>query len=384
MTVTQPQGFLASGVASGLKSTGATDLALLVNQGPSQVAAARFTKNRIQAAPVQWTRQVMTTGSLHAVVLNSGGANACTGPDGFADTHKTAEKVADKLHCGAIDVAVCSTGLIGERLNMDQLLPGVDQAAKELTAEGGSAAANAILTTDTSAKEAVYRSSEDWTMGAMAKGAGMLAPSLATMLAVITTDAKIDALAADSALATACEYSFDRLDSDGSTSTNDTVLLLSSGAVDVTPDVDEFNTALQQVCHTLAQSMLTDAEGATKDIAITVTGADSEADAVETARAIARDNLVKCAFFGQDPNWGRILAAVGCTDAIFEPDQVDVAINDVWICRNGYAAADRNLVDLSSRDVAVTVNLNAGEATATVWTNDLSHDYVHENSAYSS
>ncbi|MFC4337931.1 bifunctional glutamate N-acetyltransferase/amino-acid acetyltransferase ArgJ [Salininema proteolyticum] len=383
MSVTAPQGFTASGVTAGLKPSGKPDLALVVNTGPSQVAAARFTKNRVQAAPVLWTKQVMTTGSLRAVVLNSGGANACTGPDGFADTHKTAEKTADALDCGAVEVAVCSTGLIGERLDMDKLLPAVEDAAKNLAADGGRAAAEAIMTTDTTAKTAAYVSDEGWTIGAMAKGAGMLAPSLATMLVTVTTDAKVDALAADSALAAACDRTFDRLDSDGSTSTNDTVLLMSSGAVDVTPDPVEFTEALASVCHSLAQSMLGDAEGATKEIAITVQNAATEEEAVQVGRAVARDNLVKCAFFGEDPNWGRILAAVGCTDAAFDPDRLAVAINGVRICENGCAAADRSLVDLSARAVDVTVDLDAGGHSATVWTTDLTHDYVHENSAYS-
>ncbi|GAB3236252.1 bifunctional glutamate N-acetyltransferase/amino-acid acetyltransferase ArgJ [Glycomyces halotolerans] len=383
MTVTSPKGFRASGVTAGLKESGKSDLALVVNDGPSQVAAGRFTGNRVQAAPIKWSRQVLTYGALKAVVLNSGGANACTGPEGFQDTHATAEKVADALGCGAIEVAVCSTGLIGERLPMDKLLPGVDQAASALSETGGEAAAEAIMTTDTVAKNASRTAEAGWTIGGIAKGAGMLAPGLATMLVVLTTDALIDADTADAALGTACRYSFDRLDSDGSMSTNDTVLLLASGASAVEADPDEFTAALTSLCTELAHQLLSDAEGSTKDIAITVTGAHTEDDAVEVARCVARDNLVKTAMFGCDPNWGRILAAVGCAKAPFDADAVDVAIGGVWICRSGAAGEPRDKVDLSGRAVDITVDLHNGDAQATVWTNDLSHDYVHENSAYS-
>ena len=383
MTVTTPKGFRASGVTAGLKESGKPDLALVVNDGPSQVAAGRFTGNRVKAAPVKWSQQVLTHGRLKAVVLNSGGANACTGPEGFQDTHATAERVAAALGCGAAEVAVCSTGLIGERLPMDKLLPGVDEAAAALTATGGEDAATAIMTTDTVAKNAAHTGEAGWAIGGVAKGAGMLAPGLATMLVVLTTDAVVDAELADAALGTACRYSFDRLDSDGSMSTNDTVLLLASGASGATAEPDEFITALTAVCKDLAGRLLSDAEGATKDIAITVSGAATEDDAVEVARGVARDNLVGAAMFGCDPNWGRILAAVGCAKAPFDADQVDVAVNGVWICKAGAAGESRDEVDLQGREVAIDIELHNGPASATIWTNDLSHGYIHENSAYS-
>ncbi|MCH7230232.1 bifunctional glutamate N-acetyltransferase/amino-acid acetyltransferase ArgJ [Glycomyces sp. L485] len=383
MTVTAPKGFRASGVIAGLKPSGKPDVALVVNDGPSQVSAGRFTGNRVKAAPVKWTQQVITYGRLKSVILNSGGANACTGPEGFQDTHATAEKVAAVLGCGAAEVAVCSTGLIGERLPMGKLLPAVDEAAAALTETGGEAAATAIMTTDSVAKNAVVTSPAGWTVGGIAKGAGMLAPGLATMLVVLTTDAVIDAAQADAALGTACRYSFDRLDSDGSMSTNDTVLLLASGASGAEADADEFTAALTDLCKDLARQLLTDAEGSTKDIAITVSGAQTEDDAVEVARGVARDSLVKTAMFGCDPNWGRILAAVGCAKAPFDADEVDVAVNGVWICKAGAAGVSRDEVDLKGRDVAIDIELHNGPASATIWTNDLSHDYVHENSAYS-
>ncbi|WP_199040791.1 bifunctional glutamate N-acetyltransferase/amino-acid acetyltransferase ArgJ [Glycomyces salinus] len=383
MTITTPKGFRASGVTAGLKESGKPDLALVVNDGPEQVAAGRFTGNRVKAAPVKWTEQVITYGRLKAVILNSGGANACTGPEGFQDTHATAEKTAAVLGCGAAEIAVCSTGLIGERLPMGKLLPGVDAAAKALSEAGGEAAAGAIMTTDSVAKNAARTSPAGWTVGGIAKGAGMLAPGLATMLVVLTTDAVVDREPADTALGTACRYSFDRLDSDGSMSTNDTVLLLSSGASGVRADADEFTTALTELCTDLAKQLLGDAEGSTKDIAITVSGAQTEDDAVEVARCVARDNLVKTAMFGSDPNWGRILAAVGVSKAPFDADQVDVAVNGVRICESGAAGEPRDLVDLKGRAVQIDIDLHNGAASATVWTNDLSHDYVHENSAYS-
>ncbi|THV41748.1 bifunctional glutamate N-acetyltransferase/amino-acid acetyltransferase ArgJ [Glycomyces buryatensis] len=383
MTITTPKGFKASGVTAGLKPSGKSDLALVVNEGPSQVAAGRFTGNRVKAAPIKWTQQVMTYGKLKAVVLNSGGANACTGAEGFQDTHATAEKVAAVLGCGAVEVAVCSTGLIGERLPMGKLLPGIDAAAAALTEDGGEAAATAIMTTDTVAKNAVVTGPGGWKIGGIAKGAGMLAPGLATMLVVLTTDAVIDAELADAALGTACRYSFDRLDSDGSMSTNDTVLLLASGASGVTAAPDEFISALSELCQDLAGQLLADAEGSTKDITITVSGAETEDDAVEVARCVARDNLVKTAMFGCDPNWGRILAAVGTSKAPFDADEVDVAVNGVWICKAGAAGESRDNVDLKGRAVAIDIELHNGAAQATIWTNDLSHDYVHENSAYS-
>ncbi|WP_112140309.1 bifunctional glutamate N-acetyltransferase/amino-acid acetyltransferase ArgJ [Glycomyces dulcitolivorans] len=383
MTVTTAKGFKASGVTAGLKASGKPDMALVVNDGPLQVAAGRFTGNRVKAAPVKWSQQVLTTGALKAVVLNSGGANACTGPEGFQDTHATAEKTAAALGCGAIEVAVCSTGLIGERLPMGKLLPGVDAAAAALAPDGGVQASYAIMTTDTLPKNAAITTAAGWTVGGIAKGAGMLAPGLATMLVVLTTDAVVDAPLADTALGTACRYSFDRLDSDGSMSTNDTVLLLASGASGVEAEADEFISALTDLCRDLAHQLLSDAEGSTKDVAITVSGAATEDDAVEVARIVARDSLVKTALFGSDPNWGRILAAVGTSKAPFDADAVDVAVNGVWICKAGAAGEPRDLVDLKGRDVKIDIELHHGAASATIWTNDLSHDYVHENSAYS-
>jgi glutamate N-acetyltransferase/amino-acid N-acetyltransferase len=390
VTVTHPKGFRAAGVAAGLKPSGNTDVALVVNDGPDYTAAGVFTGNRVKAAPVLWSQQVLKGGIVRAVVLNSGGANACTGSQGFRDTHATAEHTATVLRggpkpqlVGAGDVAVCSTGLIGELLPMDKLLPGVAAAAKELSASGGDKAAEAIMTTDTVAKNAVVQR-DGWSVGGMAKGAGMLAPALATMLVVLTTDASADNEVLDAALREASRLTFDRIDADGCMSTNDTVLLLASGASDVQPTPEELAAAVTEVCHDLAQQLIADAEGATKHIAIEVRGAASEADAVEVGRTVARNNLVKTAMFGNDPNWGRILAAVGTTSAAFEPDRVDVAINDVWICKGGAAAEDRSKVDLSGRDAKITVNLREGEMAATIWTTDLSHAYVHENSAYSS
>ena len=390
MTVTAPGGFRAAGVAAGIKESGGADVALVINDGPSRAAAGVFTSNRVKAAPVRWTQQVLLGGQLRAVVLNSGGANACTGSQGFRDTHATAEHTATVLRggakpqlVGAGDVAVCSTGLIGELLPMDKLLPGVTAAAKALAYDGGSHAAEAIMTTDTVAKNAVV-ARDGWSVGGIAKGAGMLAPALATMLVVITTDASADNEVLDAALREATRVTFDRIDADGCMSTNDTVLLLASGASNVQPSPAELAAAVTEVCHDLAQQLIADAEGATKHIAITVEGAASEADAVEVGRVVARNNLVKTALFGNDPNWGRILAAVGTTGAAFEPDRVDVAINGVWICKGGAAAEDRSKVDLAGRDVTITINLREGEMAATIWTTDLSHAYVHENSAYSS
>ncbi|HEY3632505.1 MAG TPA: bifunctional glutamate N-acetyltransferase/amino-acid acetyltransferase ArgJ [Jatrophihabitantaceae bacterium] len=383
MSVTAAQGFRAAGVAAGIKPSGAPDLALVVNDGPSDVAAAVFTANRVKAAPVLWSQQAVADGRLRAVVLNSGGANACTGPDGFADTHATAERVAAALNVGAGEVAVCSTGLIGERLPLDKLLPGVDKAAAALGGHGPDAA-EAIRTTDTVAKQAVFTHPDGWTVGGMAKGAGMLAPSLATMLSVLTTDASVDMSTVDGALRAATRTTFDRVDGDGCLSTNDTVLIMASGASGIVPDPAQFAAALERVCRDLALQLVADAEGATKDVTIEVTTAASEDDAVEVGRAIARNNLLKCALFGNDPNWGRVLAAIGTTEAAFDPDQLDVTINGVEVCRNGAASEPRYLVDLSSRAVHIGVDLHAGTETATVWTNDLSHGYVEENSAYSS
>ncbi len=383
MSTTTPAGFRAAGVAAGLKSTGAPDLALVVNDGPDHHAAAVFTSNRVEAAPVTWSRQVLTDGRVDAVVLNSGGANACTGAQGFADTHTTAERVAEVLGISAGDVVVCSTGLIGELLPMPSVLAGVDAAAAALDPDGGEDAAIAIRTTDTVHKQAVAER-DGWSVGGMAKGAGMLAPALATMLVVVTTDAVVGAGELDGVLRTAAATTFDRIDSDGCQSTNDTVVLLASGASGVAPGAEELTTAVTQVCASLARQLIADAEGAHHDIAIEVRSAASEADALEVARSVARNNLFKCAVFGNDPNWGRVLAAVGTTQAAFDPHRLDVSMNGVQVCRAGGVGQDRSLVDLTAREVHVLVDLHAGDATATVWTNDLTHDYVHENSAYSS
>jgi glutamate N-acetyltransferase/amino-acid N-acetyltransferase len=383
MSVTAAAGFRAAGVAAGLKTSGGPDVALVVNDGPQDVAAAVFTTNRVKAAPVVWSQQVIADGRLRAVVLNSGGANACTGPAGFADTHDTAERVAAALQLGAGEVAVCSTGLIGERLPMPSLLTGVDTAVAALAADGGPQAAEAIRTTDTRAKQSVQQG-VGWTVGGMAKGAGMLAPGMATMLCVITTDAVTDAATLDAALRAATGVTFDRVDADGCMSTNDTVLALASGASRVAPSADELAAAVHAVCRDLAAQLLADAEGATKEVAIEVVGSATQADAVEVGRSIARNNLLKCALFGNDPNWGRVLAAVGTTGATFDADRLDVAINGVQVCRDGAAGESRDGVDLTGRDIHILVDLNAGAQTATIWTNDLSHAYVEENSAYSS
>ncbi|MDX2703676.1 bifunctional glutamate N-acetyltransferase/amino-acid acetyltransferase ArgJ [Streptomyces sp. PA03-6a] len=383
MSVTAAQGFTAAGIAAGIKENGNPDLALVVNNGPRLAAAGVFTSNRVKAAPVLWSEQVLRGGQVSAVVLNSGGANACTGPLGFQDTHATAEAVADALGQSAGEVAVCSTGLIGVRLPMDKLLPGVAKAAAELSAHGGEKAAIAIKTTDTVHKTAVYEG-EGWTVGGMAKGAGMLAPGLATMLVVLTTDADLDSAALDGALRAATRTTFDRADSDGCMSTNDTVLLLGSGASGVTPAPEPFAAAVEQVCADLARQLIRDAEGASKDIKIEVVNAATEDDAVEVGRSIARNNLLKCAIHGEDPNWGRVLSAIGTTSAAFEPDRLNVAINGVWVCKSGSVGEDRELVDMRYREVHITADLAAGTETATIWTNDLTAEYVHENSAYSS
>jgi glutamate N-acetyltransferase/amino-acid N-acetyltransferase len=382
VSVTAPQGFRAAGVAAGLKSTGANDVALVVNDGPDDAAAAVFTTNRFPAAPVQWSRQVLGTGRLKAVVLNSGGANACTGAEGFQDTHATAEHVAAELGIGAIDVAVASTGLIGVRLPVDRLTAGVTAAAKALSEDGGQDAALAIMTTDSVPKTTV-QARDGWTVGGMAKGAGMLAPSLATMLVVLTTDAVVPAGVLQEALEQATSVSFERVDSDGCLSTNDTVVVMASGASGVTPTAAEVTEALTAAATDLAMQLLADAEGSTKDIAITVRNAASVEDALTAGRACARNNLLKTALFGNDPNWGRVLAAIGTTDAAFEADQVDVTINGVTVCRGGAIGDPREGVDLTGRAITIDVDLRAGTEQATIWTNDLSIAYVHENSAYS-
>ncbi|KAF0649160.1 MULTISPECIES: bifunctional glutamate N-acetyltransferase/amino-acid acetyltransferase ArgJ [Streptomyces] len=383
MSVTAAKGFTAAGIAAGIKENGNPDLALVVNNGPRRAAAGVFTSNRVKAAPVLWSEQVLKTGELAAVVLNSGGANACTGPRGFQDTHATAEKAAEVLGVGAGEVAVASTGLIGVHLPMDKLLPGVEKAAAELSEHGGEKAAIAIKTTDTVHKTAVA-TRDGWTVGGMAKGAGMLAPGLATMLVVLTTDADLDAPELDKALRAATRVTFDRVDSDGCMSTNDTVLLLASGASGTTPAYDDFADAVREVCDSLGRQLIGDAEGASKDIRVEVVNAATEADAVEVGRSIARNNLLKCAIHGEDPNWGRVLSAIGTTGAIFEPDRLNVAINGVWVCRDGSVGDDRDLVDMRYREVTVTADLAAGTESAVIWTNDLTADYVHENSAYSS
>jgi len=383
MSVTHPAGFVASGVPAGLKSTGAKDLALLVNQGPAFDSATVFTANRCKANPVLWSQEVVKDGTVKAVVLNSGGANCYTGPEGFQTTHAVAEQVASGLGVGAIDVVVCSTGLIGLANPRQNLLDGVDACVAALTAEGGDDAAQAIMTTDTVSKQVVVEGA-GWSIGGMAKGAGMLAPQLATMLVVITTDAVVPAGELDTALRAATRVSFDRLDSDGCMSTNDTVTVMASGASGITPSSDDFTHALTQVCTDLAMQLLKDAEGADHEIAITVLNAASEDDAVEVGRSVARSNLFKAAVFGNDPNWGRVLASVGTTAAAFDPADLDVAMNGVWVCRTSTPAEDPSLVDLKPREVSVTIDLKAGTERATVWTNDLTHAYVHENSAYSS
>ena len=388
MSVTAPLGFRAAGVTAGLKESGQRDVAVVLNDGPSRAAAAVFTANRVQAAPVLWSRQVVSGGQVRAVALNSGGANACTGSLGFQDTHATAEHLATTISAmgeevGAGEIAVCSTGLIGERLPMDKLLPGVAAAVADASRAGGLAAADAIRTTDTVVKIAFRRGAGGYTIGGMAKGAGMLAPALATMLCVITTDADLGPDELDAALRSAVAVTFDRLDTDGCMSTNDTVLLLASGAAGVRPEAAEFTVTLTEVCADLARQLQLDAEGAGKMIAIEVVGAASEDDAVQAGRAVARNNLLKCAIGGEDPNWGRVLAAVGTTGAVFEPDRLNVAINGVWVCRHGAAGDDRSKVDLAPQDVTITVDLSAGPHAATILTTDLTAAYVHENSAYS-
>ncbi|WP_055563448.1 bifunctional glutamate N-acetyltransferase/amino-acid acetyltransferase ArgJ [Streptomyces atriruber] len=383
MSVTAARGFTASGISAGVKESGAPDLALVVNHGPSNAAAAVFTSNRVQAAPVRWSRRVIDDGTLAAVVLNSGGANACTGPGGEDDTRVMAECTARALDVAADGVAVCSTGLIGVRLPMDRVTAGIDAAAAALSEDGGEPAAIAIKTTDSVHKTAVA-SGPGWTVGGMAKGAGMLAPGLATMLVVLTTDADVSAQSLDSALREAVRTTFDRVDSDGCMSTNDTVLLLASGASGVRPDPAEFTRAVHGVCLDLALRLIADAEGASKEIEVRVVGAASEPDAVTVGRSVARNNLLKCALHGEDPNWGRVLSAIGTTSAVFDPDRLDVSINGVRVCRDGAAGEPRDEVDLSGRAVTITVDLRSGDASATIWTNDLTAAYVHENSAYSS
>jgi glutamate N-acetyltransferase/amino-acid N-acetyltransferase len=384
VSVTFAKGFAASGVACGLKTSGKKDLAVVANQGPLQLAAAVFTTNRCQANPILWSKEVIKDQKVTAIVLNSGGANCYTGPQGFQTTHATAEALASHLEVSSSDVLVCSTGLIGEQLDREKLLEGVKSAVETLSHDGGVFASEAIMTTDSVAKRAQAESSSGWRIGGMAKGAGMLAPGLATMLVVITTDAVIDPVELDSALRAATRVSFNRLDSDGCMSTNDQVTLMTSGASGIKALADEFQELLTQVCKELALKLLDDAEGASHNIHITVEGAANEDDAVEVARSVARNNLFKAAIYGNDPNWGRILAAVGTTKAEFDPYNIDVAINGVLISSNGQPAGDRGLIDLTPRKVEININLNVGVDFATVVTNDLTHEYVEENSAYSS
>jgi glutamate N-acetyltransferase / amino-acid N-acetyltransferase len=393
MSVTAAKGFRAAGVTAGLKSSGTPDLALVVNDGPQHAAAAVFTSNRVVGAPVMWSRQAVKDGVARAVVLNSGAANVCTGPGGFQDSHATAEKVAEVLGVGAVDVLVASTGLIGVRLAAEKLLAGIPVAAGELGSDdaSGLAAATAIMTTDSVPKTAVRTietPSGTVTVGGMAKGAGMLAPALATMLCVITTDAAVDAATADAALRSATRTTFDRVDSDGCMSTSDTVVLMASGASGVGVGADELTAAVTAVCADLARQLVADAEGASHDIAITVTHATTEEAGLAVARAVSRSNLVKAAIFGNDPNWGRILSQVGTVPedvAPFDPLELDVSVNGVMVCKAGGAHESPDKVDLAaSRDVAITIDLHAGDAEITLWTNDLTHAYVHENSAYSS
>jgi glutamate N-acetyltransferase/amino-acid N-acetyltransferase len=384
MSVTAASGFAAAGVVAGLKASGNRDLALVHNLGPLNAAAAVFTTNRCKANPVLWSEQVIQDGVASAIVLNSGGANCYTGAQGFQITHATAEAVAERLGISAGDVLVCSTGLIGDQLPLDKLIDGIGTAAGALATDAGLGAAEAIMTTDTRPKQAAFRSPDGWTVGGMAKGAGMLAPGLATMLVVITTDAVLTSEQLDGALRSATRVTFDRLDSDGCMSTNDTVALLASGASRVEPDETDFARALTEVCRDLAEQLQADAEGAAHDIAIEVVHAASEDDAVIVGRAVSRSNLFKAAIFGNDPNWGRVLAAVGTTDAEFDPYGIDVSINGVQVCTAGEPDQPRDLVDLHPRNAHVLIDLHAGDATATILTNDLTHDYVHENSAYAS
>jgi glutamate N-acetyltransferase/amino-acid N-acetyltransferase len=385
VSVTAPQGFEAAGVVAGLKSTGKPDVAVVVNRGPLKVGAAVFTSNRAKANPIMWSEQAVKDGVVEAIVLNSGGANCFTGSFGFQTTHQTAEKAGELLGVSAGDILICSTGLIGtgDEVFRAKVLDGTEKAISALDADGGEDASLAIMTTDSRPKRAVVQA-DGWSIGGMAKGAGMLAPGLATMLVVITTDAVLTSAQADAHLRAATRVSFDRLDSDGCMSTNDQVTLMVSGASGITPDAAEFTAALREVCTSLATQLQGDAEGASHDITIEVVGAASEADAVEVGRSVARNNLFKAAIFGNDPNWGRVLAAIGTTDAVFDPYDVDVSMNGVRVCTQGGPDRPREEVDLTPRATHVGIDLRSGNASATIWTNDLTHDYVHENSAYSS
>ena len=384
MTVTVAKGFVAGAVHAGLKKSGNLDLALVVNQGPLNSAAVVFTTNRCQANPIIWSKEVIKDGQVSAIILNSGGANCYTGAQGFQTTHATAEKVATELSISAGDVLVCSTGLIGDQLDREKLLAGTSAAVAGLNASNGALAAEAIMTTDSKPKTTKFTHPDGWSIGGMAKGAGMLAPGLATMLVVITTDAALDSKALDAALRSATRVTFDRLDSDGCMSTNDQVTLMASGASEIIPMQADFTTALTEVCLSLATQLQQDAEGSSHDITITVLGAASEADAEEVGRSVARNNLFKAAIYGNDPNWGRILAAVGVTKAEYDPYNIDVSINGISVSKQGQPDQPRELVDLKPRAVDITINLNSGTHSAAIYTNDLTHEYVTENSEYSS
>jgi len=377
-----PLGFRSASVAAGLKSTGALDLTLIENQGPHFASAAVFTTNKVVAAPVTWSRQVIKGGTVRAVVLNSGGANACTGPQGFADTHRTAEHVGQLLNVSSAEVIVCSTGLIGELLPMDKIISGLDSISKNLSNDGLQSSAQAIMTTD-SVPKISSTSVEGTQFAGIAKGAGMLAPALATMLSVVMTDAIVSPNA-QVIFQRATDRTFNRIDSDGCTSTNDTVLFMSSGASGTSISDQDLEKVLMDVCGSLADQLIADAEGSTKTVAIKVLNAATEQDAVEVGRACARNNLLKAAIFGGDPNWGRVLAAAGTADADLDPLKIDVRLNGVQVCTNSAPDADKSTVDFSARFVEIEIDLKVGKSTATILTNDLSHDYVHENSAYSS
>jgi glutamate N-acetyltransferase/amino-acid N-acetyltransferase len=377
-----PQGFKSASIAAGLKSTGALDLTLIHNQGPLFIGAAVFTSNKVVAAPVIWSRQVAKGGTVRAAVLNSGGANACTGPQGFADTHKTAEHVGHLLNVSAGEVIVCSTGLIGEFLPMEKILTGLDAIAPVLSRDGLQASAQAIMTTDSVPK--IATSTINGTeFAAIAKGAGMLAPALATMLSVVMTDAVVSRNA-EEIFQRVTDRTYNRIDSDGCTSTNDTVLFMASGASGVSVSDSDLEAILMKVCSSLTDQLIADAEGSTKTVAIKVVNAATEKDAVEVGRACARNNLLKAAIFGGDPNWGRVLAAAGTADAHLDPLIIDVKLNGVQVCTNSAPDADKSTVDFAARLVEIEIDLKVGSSTATILTNDLSHDYVHENSAYSS
>lgn len=376
-----PKGFVAAGLHAGLKSSGKFDLTLIRNLGPSFDAAAVYTTNKVVAAPVIWSREVTKGLIVRAAILNSGGANACTGPEGFLDTHRTAERVGELLEISSGEVVVCSTGLIGERLPMEKILSGTERLVSELNGDALEDIAHSIMTTDTVPKIAERELDGVRTVG-VAKGAGMLAPALATMLSVVMTDALLPADAQE-VFSRVCDRTFNRIDSDGCMSTNDTVLLMGSGASGIQLGGEKLEEVLMEICGSLAEQLIEDAEGSTKTVAITVEGAKSEEEAVEVARACARNNLLKCAIFGGDPNWGRVLAAVGTADAEIDSLAIDVNLNGVQVAKSSAPYTDKTLVSFDKRLVELIINLNVGNATATVRTNDLSHDYVHENSAYS-